>query len=139
MPHSEGLANHTDPESCGVDGNVVSEALTGECAGRVSSFEKGEIVPGADVLLTIGRPHPEHRPRKAFGNPAESKTPCMHGNALHGTREILPPSPRHRGPPRKSERSTPGMHGDRKSDSLVVPEGFRPEGTPWEVRSGASP
>jgi hypothetical protein len=36
---SEGLANHTGPESCVATGNGCSEALTGECAGRVLSPE----------------------------------------------------------------------------------------------------
>jgi len=29
-PHSEGVAHHTDPESCGGAGNSMAEALTGE-------------------------------------------------------------------------------------------------------------
>ena len=36
---SEGLANHTGPESCVVVGNGCGEALTGERAGRVLSSE----------------------------------------------------------------------------------------------------
>ena len=35
--YSEGLANHTGPESCGSSGNAVAEALTGVRAGRVLS------------------------------------------------------------------------------------------------------
>ena len=37
--YGEGLATHTDPESCGGVRKGISEALTGECAGRVSSHE----------------------------------------------------------------------------------------------------
>jgi len=38
-PHSEGLASHTGPESCGCDRKGASEALTGGSAGRVLSLE----------------------------------------------------------------------------------------------------
>jgi hypothetical protein len=41
VPHGEGLASHTGPESCVYDREVVSEALTGERAGQVSSRERG--------------------------------------------------------------------------------------------------
>ena len=40
--YDEGLANHIGPESCGYDGNVIFEALTGGNAGRVLSLEIGE-------------------------------------------------------------------------------------------------
>jgi hypothetical protein len=32
--HSEGVANHTDPESCGEIREELAEALTGESTGR---------------------------------------------------------------------------------------------------------
>ena len=38
-PYGEGVANHTDPESCGGDSNVMAEALTGEGTGQVLSRE----------------------------------------------------------------------------------------------------
>jgi hypothetical protein len=38
--YTEGLANHSDPESCGYVGNNISEALTGAHTGRVLSLEK---------------------------------------------------------------------------------------------------
>ena len=37
--HSEGLASHTVPESCGVRCKMYAEALTGACMGRVLSRE----------------------------------------------------------------------------------------------------
>ena len=40
VSYSEGLANHTGPESCGVAREGGCEALTGEGAGRVFSREK---------------------------------------------------------------------------------------------------
>ncbi len=44
------LANHPDPESCGVAREVAIEALTGACAGEVLSPEIGRS--GAPTLLT---------------------------------------------------------------------------------------
>jgi hypothetical protein len=38
-PHIEGVATHDDPESCVTDREVRGEALTGACAGTVSSRE----------------------------------------------------------------------------------------------------
>jgi len=96
VSYSEGLASHAGPESCGYVGNGVSEALTGELAGWVSSFEKGESSPGADVLLVSGRPHLDHRSRKVIEDPAESKTPCMQRSLSLATREILPLSMEYR-------------------------------------------
>ena len=40
VPHGEGVANRTDPESCAGAGDRASEALTGEHAGWVLSREK---------------------------------------------------------------------------------------------------
>ena len=85
---SEGLANHTGPESCASVGNGVREALTGECAGRVLSPEIGLFL-GADALLTRGRQQWGHRYGKAPPHPAGSKPPGMHGNIVCGTREAL--------------------------------------------------
>src|SRR5262245_45456819 len=53
---SEGLATHAGPESCAGAGNGVSEALTGECAGRVLSPEIGPVLD-ADALRTRERPY----------------------------------------------------------------------------------
>jgi hypothetical protein len=46
---SEGVANHTGPESCVDDPRGRGEALTGDCIGQPSSRER-EVVSGADVL-----------------------------------------------------------------------------------------
>jgi len=37
--YSEGVASHTDPESCGDGSNAMAEALTGEHAGGLLSSE----------------------------------------------------------------------------------------------------
>ena len=85
---SEGLANHAGPESCASFGNGVREALTGECAGRVSSPEIGLFL-GADALRTRGRPQRARHYGKAYTHLAGSQTSSMHGNIVCGTREAL--------------------------------------------------
>jgi hypothetical protein len=45
----EGLANHTDPESCAAYREVGGEALTGEHAGQPLSREI-DLIQDADVL-----------------------------------------------------------------------------------------
>jgi len=47
---SEGIANHTDPESCVVHREVYSEALTGETVGQPLSRESYISVLGADAV-----------------------------------------------------------------------------------------
>ena len=88
VPDSEGLANHTGPESCTSLGNGVCEALTGERAGRVWSPEIGLFL-GADALRTRGRQQRARRYGKAYTHLAGSQTPGMHGNIVGGTREAL--------------------------------------------------
>src|SRR5260221_8337432 len=46
---SEGLTNHTVPESCAGGREAAREELTGECAGQPLSHEKADI-PGADAV-----------------------------------------------------------------------------------------
>ena len=43
-PHSKGVANRPNPESCTGDGNIAGEALTGAHAGQPLS---SEIKPSA--------------------------------------------------------------------------------------------
>jgi hypothetical protein len=47
---SEGIANHTGPESCVVHREVYGEALTGESVGQPSSRESFKSVQGADAV-----------------------------------------------------------------------------------------
>jgi len=93
VPHVEGLATHSGPESCADRaGNCASEALTGEGAGRVFSREihapRKRVLRGADVLGDGGRPHRAHRHREVRRDPARSETPSMHGSISYGNREI---------------------------------------------------
>ena len=86
--NSEGVANHTDPESCGVarKGNV--EALTGERAGRVLSRERN-LLRSADAVGDVGRRNRWRRNRETPLGSARSETPCTYGNTSFGNREIL--------------------------------------------------
>ena len=88
--YGEGLATHTDPESCGAVREGGVEALTGARAGRVFSRERN-FLRGADAVRRCGRPHPWHRYREMRRDPARSETPSTYGIASHENREILCP------------------------------------------------
>ena len=85
--YGEGLATHTGPESCGAARESGVEALTGVRAGRVFSRER-LLLRGADAVRRRGRPHPVHRNRKVYRDPARSETPSTHGNTSRENREI---------------------------------------------------
>src|SRR5260221_10754507 len=89
--YGEGVATHTDPESCGDVRKDGAEASTGARAGRVFSRERTSL-RGADAVRRSGRPNRERRQREAPADPARSETPCTHGNTMLGNREI-PGSP----------------------------------------------
>ena len=93
VSHSEGLANHTGPESCTGVRKGEGEALTGERTGWVLSCEiyappRGGLLRGADVLEIGGRQHLGRRLGKTSWNPARSETPRMYARTLPGNREI---------------------------------------------------
>ena len=73
VPDSEGLANHTGPESCGFIGNGKHEAVTGEGTGRVLSPEIARVL-GADALRTRGRQHRRRCYGEAKTEPVGSET-----------------------------------------------------------------
>jgi hypothetical protein len=50
VPCSEGIANHTGPESCVVHREVYDEALTGETVGQPLSRESFNSDQGADAV-----------------------------------------------------------------------------------------
>jgi hypothetical protein len=52
--HGEGLANHTDPESCVAYREVGGEALTGERAGQPLSRETVLMLAAAATPLVSG-------------------------------------------------------------------------------------
>ena len=86
--YGEGLASHTDPESCGAARKDRVEALTGARTGRVLSRESSSL-RGADAVRRSGRLHPSHRYRERRRDPARSETPSTYGNTMRGNREIL--------------------------------------------------
>jgi len=85
--YGEGLATHTDPESCGAAREDSVEALTGARAGRVFSRER-HTLRDADAVGASGRPHQALRYRERRLGPARSETPCTYGNTSHENREI---------------------------------------------------
>jgi|SRR5579862_2326371 len=85
--YGEGVATHTDPESCGAVCKDGVEALTGARAGQVYSRESP--LRGADAVRRSGRPNPAHRYRERRRDPARSETLCTYGNTSHENREIL--------------------------------------------------
>jgi hypothetical protein len=91
VSRSEGLANHTGPESCGAAREDGVEALTGEGAGRVFSRETYTL-RNADALRAGGRHNRIRRYREALPSSARSQTPSTYRSTLHGNREI-PRSP----------------------------------------------
>jgi|ERR671922_2970644 hypothetical protein len=92
--YSEGVAIHTDPESCILVRKGVGEALTGERAGQVLSREieppsrKRWPLWGADAVEPRGRQNWRHRNREMPLDPARSKALGMRASTLRGNREI---------------------------------------------------
>jgi len=70
----EGLAIHTDPESCAGTREGGGEALTGVRIGGVSSGVS-YIVRGADAVAACRRQQAEVRHRKVLNHPASSLDP----------------------------------------------------------------
>jgi hypothetical protein len=99
VPHVEGLATHSGPESCAGAGNCAREALTGESAGWVFSREthapRKRVLRGADVLGDGGRQHRARRHREVRRDPARSEAPSTHGSISRGNREIPRPPAAH--------------------------------------------
>ena len=72
--HSEGVANHTDAESCGEAREGLAEALTGESTRRAIEPRKYIQLRDADTLSLRGRQHRKYRNREVWKGPARSKT-----------------------------------------------------------------
>ena len=72
--YGEGLAIHTDPESCAGIREDAGEALTG---GRIGGALSGvsDIVRGADAVVACRRQQGEVRNRKDLSHPASSLDP----------------------------------------------------------------
>ena len=102
--HGEGVASHTDPESCVTVREDGGEALTGERAGRVCSRERASL-RDADAVEEGGRLHPGRRYRETPGSPARSETPGMHRHTSRENRES-PCPPAGDGPAGRAGKST---------------------------------
>jgi RNA-directed DNA polymerase len=92
--YGEGVASHTDPESCAERCEARGEALTGARAGRVIEPRKGDpvirrVLPGADALSPSGKPYVASRQCETRRDSARSKNQCMRGNLVRGNREVL--------------------------------------------------
>lgn len=85
--NSEGLANHTVPESCVGFPRGGGEALTGAVRAGLWSSENG--FRGADVVDVSGTQHGAARQRECRPDPAESKIPGTYRTSMCGNREIL--------------------------------------------------
>jgi hypothetical protein len=85
--YDEGVATHTDPESCGASCEGGVEALTGARAGRVFSRER-HFSRCADAVRRSGRSHLARRYRETRRDPARSETPSAYGDTSHENREI---------------------------------------------------
>jgi hypothetical protein len=85
--YGEGVAIHTDPESCAGIREGAGEALTGARIGGVSSGVSN-IVRGADAVVACRRQQVEVRHREDRRHPASSLDP-QHVHLLCGNREIF--------------------------------------------------
>jgi hypothetical protein len=94
VSYSEGVANHTDLESCADAREGGGEALTEGCTGQPLSCERHEPLRkkrphrGADALKERGRQHEARRDREMRFDPARSKTLRTCTRTMFGNREI---------------------------------------------------
>ena len=98
--YSEGVAIHTDPESCADAREGIGEALTGGRAGEVLSGESN-VVRGADAVVACRRQQARVRHRKDLGHPASSLDPEHVRTSLVREPGDLRPAP---------GKPSPGLH-----------------------------
>jgi len=119
----KGVANHPDPESCGVGRKDDAEALTGARAGEVLSREinfSGTPTPlvaaegntGRDVIASPTRAQRGRRPSACTETPRTGTGISRGSRRTDGTVERAG----------KAGGRTPAMYGHGKSDRSVVPE-----------------
>src|SRR5271157_2886408 len=82
----EGVANHPGPEPCEGGRKAALEALSRGIRRQDIELRK-QLVPGADPVRAVGRPHGCGRKRESVRGPAESKTPGMRRNSMRENRE----------------------------------------------------
>jgi len=121
-PYSEGLASHTDPESCVGAREDTGEALTRAHAGEVLSCEIDQS--GTPTLLSEAEGNVGHSDKgELCASPAQSETLSMRGNSLHGNRRVpgVPPPDGRGGRLGKAGSHKPDVHIPGKSDDCIVP------------------
>jgi len=84
---TEGLANHSGPESCAGIREGVSEALTGERAGQPWSCER--LLSRVPTRFETWKATRTGALLRASGRPGVVEDPGMRGRFLYGNREIL--------------------------------------------------
>ena len=88
--YGEGVANHTDSESCTGAGNCASEALTGVRAGRVLSREIEFDFQGPRLFSEPkATPTAPHWQGAAGPGAVDGETPSMRGSIMRENRETL--------------------------------------------------
>ena len=87
---SEGLANHTVPESCAEIREGFGEALTGVRIGWVLSRENNTL--GTPTLCIEWKATRTGALARVPGRPGAVVDPSMCVSSLHGNREISPPA-----------------------------------------------
>jgi RNA-directed DNA polymerase len=87
---SEGVANHTVPESCTEAREGLGEALTGVRIGWVLSREN--TTSGTPTLCVEWKATRPGAPARAVGRPGAVVDPSMWVGSLRGNREISPPA-----------------------------------------------
>lgn len=121
--YGEGIAPHTDPESCVGDRKVDGEALTGARTGQPLSCEIYRF--GMPTLLSEAEGHTKSGAmRKSLADPAQSETLCTCGNSSNGNREIpeIPSPDGGKGRPGKAGSYNPGTNVFGKSDGCILSE-----------------
>jgi hypothetical protein len=84
---TEGLANHSDPESCAGIREDVNEALTGERAGQPLSCER--LLSRVLTRFETWKATQTRALSRACVRPGVVEDPGMRGRFLYGNREIL--------------------------------------------------
>ena len=87
---SEGVANHTVPESCAEAREGFGEALTGVRIGWVLSRENR--TSGTPTLCVEWKATWPGAPARVPGRPGAVVDPSICVSSLHGNREISPPA-----------------------------------------------
>jgi RNA-directed DNA polymerase len=123
VQHGEEVANHSDPESCGVAREGTTEALAGD-TGR-PAIEPRNQHSGTPTLLTEAEGNTLHGANcKSCDGPTRSETLCMLGRLSNGSSEISSVSTaegRVEGVGKVSD-DNPAVYADEKSDTPIRPE-----------------